>query len=268
MSQKEYFVEYILTTLNERENEIKAQWSNPLGTKVRHFTLDGLLREKDCLEIFNAFPIDAEGFLKLKSFREKKKTTVELEKYHPILTDITYAFQDERLVDRLSNIIGLKNIEPDPNLYAGGLSMMFEGDYLNPHLDNSHDGTRKRYRRLNLLYYVSPNWCLENGGNLELWDDALLTQKTLLARANRLVVMETNKQSWHSVSCVKVKNPRCCISNYYFSKESPDGSSYQHVTSFSGRPEQKVKRFVATFDNATRNVAAKILGFGRGKSRK
>ncbi len=27
-------------------------------------------------------------------------------------------------------------------LYAGGLSMMFEGDFLNPHIDNSHDAGR------------------------------------------------------------------------------------------------------------------------------
>ena len=35
---------------------------------------------------------------------------------------------------------------------------MTEGDFLNPHIDNSHDAKRERYRRLNLLYYVSPGW--------------------------------------------------------------------------------------------------------------
>ena len=32
---------------------------------------------------------------------------------------------------------------------------MPQGNYLKPHLDNSHDRDRKRYRVLNLLYYVT-----------------------------------------------------------------------------------------------------------------
>lgn len=265
---KENFVESILKSIKLHENQIRAQWFREVDGRARHFFVDGLLNDEDCIKIFKEFPVNAEGFLKLKSFREKKNTTVELEKYHPILADITYAFQDPRVVNLISNIIELKNIEPDPSLYAGGLSMMFEGDYLNPHLDNSHDGKRERYRRLNLLYYVSPDWRLENGGNLELWDEGLLNSETILACANRLVVMETNRYSWHSVSRVMASNPRCCVSNYYFSEESPDGSSYHHVTSFSGRPDEKVKRFAAIFDNASRNMVAKIFGVSRGRTRK
>jgi Rps23 Pro-64 3,4-dihydroxylase Tpa1-like proline 4-hydroxylase len=89
--------------------------------------------------------------------------------------------------------------------------LKFPGDFLNPHIDNSHDGERKRYRRLNLLYYVSPDWKIENGGNFELWDDERINQKTLTALTNRLVVMETNKISWHSVSPVTTDRPRCCV---------------------------------------------------------
>ena len=40
---------------------------------------------------------------------------------------------------------------------VAGLAM-FEGDFLNPHVDNSHDANREKYRRLNLLFYVSPDW--------------------------------------------------------------------------------------------------------------
>ena len=143
--------------------------------------------------------------------------------------------------------------------------MMFPGDFLNPHIDNSHDGDRQRYRRLNLLYYVSPDWKIENGGNFELWNDERLNQKTLTALANRLVVMETNKISWHSVSQVQTDRPRCCVSNYYFSKISPDTSDYFHVTSFTGRPEEKIKRIVGFADNALRNLVSKTLKTGRGK---
>jgi 2OG-Fe(II) oxygenase superfamily len=153
-------------------------------------------------------------------------------------------------------------------LYAGGLSIMSKGDFLNPHIDNSHDANRQRYRRLNLLYYVSPDWRLENGGNFELWDEKRVAPKTLVSTTNRLVVMETTKSSWHSVSPVVADKPRCCISNYYFSTISPDESDYYHVTSFSGRPDQKVKKALGVVDNALRNVISKTLKITTGKRRK
>jgi len=148
------------------------------------------------------------------------------------------------------------------------LSMMFPGDFLNPHIDNSHDGDRARYRRINLLYYVNENWSEELGGNFELWDTGVTRQKTIVSGFNRLVAMETNKTSWHSVSKVAADRPRCCVSNYYFSKISPDGSNYFHVTSFTGRPQERMRRFVAPIDNGLRTLILKTFkNFVPGKDR-
>jgi Rps23 Pro-64 3,4-dihydroxylase Tpa1-like proline 4-hydroxylase len=265
MSNKDDFVMLLEAKLGESREQIVAQWQNPEGTTTRHFVIDGLLHDDLCRNIYEAFPRDGNGFFDRESFREKKRTSANLDAYDPILSDITFAFQDPRIVKLVSALIGFRHIEPDPQLYAGGLSMMFEGDFLNPHIDNSHDGKRQRYRRLNLLYYVSPNWHLENGGNFELWDKERKVPKTLTCFSNRLVVMETNKSSWHSVSPVVVKGPRCCVSNYYFSEISPDDSEYFHVTSFSGRPGESIKRAIGFFDNAMRNTISKVFKVGRGK---
>ena len=247
-------------------DSIRAQWAHPEGTATRHFVVDDLLPAEICREIHAAFPRDGDGFFNRDSFRERKKTSANLDAYDPILADITYAFQDTLVVDLVAELIGFTQIEPDPKLYAGGLSMMFRGDFLNPHIDNSHDAERGRYRRLNLLYYVSPGWKIEDGGNFELWDEARSTPKIVAALTNRLVVMETTKTSWHSVSPLTVDEPRCCVSNYYFSKVSPDASEYFHVTSFSGRPEEIFKKLVGVADNALRNLVSKTLKVGRGKN--
>jgi len=45
---------------------------------------------------------------------------------------------------------------------------MAKENFLNPHLDTSHDKNREMYRVLNLLYYVTPDWSHEQGGKLEL----------------------------------------------------------------------------------------------------
>jgi Rps23 Pro-64 3,4-dihydroxylase Tpa1-like proline 4-hydroxylase len=265
MSNKLLYIRQIENKLNESKALIQRQWLNLEGTTTRHFVLDNLLPEGLCSDIYNAFPRDGNGFFDRASFREKKKTSANLNAYDPVLGEITFAFQDTKIVDLVAALIGFDRIEPDPMLYAGGLSMMFQDDYLNPHIDNSHDADRHRYRRLNLLYYVSPDWAFENGGNFELWDETLSNPKTLVSHFNRLVVMETNKSSWHSVSRVIVNRPRCCVSNYYFSETKPDATDYFHVTSFSGRPGENFKRVVGVADNALRNAVSKVLKIGRGK---
>lgn len=255
----------IVERLNSASSDIQQQWNNPEGTHTRHFVVDNLLTNEMAQAVYDAFPRNAEGFFDRQSFREKKKTLTDLANHPSILSAVTYAMQDRSVVEKVAELVGFDHIQPDPSLYAGGLSMMFKGDFLNPHIDNSHDGTRNLYRRLNILYYVSPNWALENGGNFELWDHKVKHQKTILSGFNRMVVMETNKNSWHSVSPVVTEAPRCCVSNYYFSVVSPDDHDYFHVTSFSGRPGETGRRVLGYVDNSVRNVISKALGTGRGR---
>jgi len=257
----------IIERLDAVRDDLQKQWAAPSGTRTRHCYVDDLLPAELATSIYEAFPRDGNGFFNRETFREKKRTSAALSQYAPILGEVTYAIQDVEVVQWIERAMGVPRLEPDPTLYAGGLSMMFKGDFLNPHIDNSHDAARQKYRRLNLLYYVSPGWAQPNGGNLELWDDDVKTPKTIVAKFNRLVVMETNKISWHSVSPVVVDSPRCLVSNYFFSEVSPDGSEYSHVTSFTGRPEETAKRTLGVLDNYVRNLGSRLFKIGRGKDR-
>src|SRR5690606_23734737 len=127
-----------------------------------------------------------------------------------ILSEAIFAFQKPVVIKAVEDITGLRQQKPDPHLYAGGLSLMTKGQFLGPHIDNSHESSRRYYRTLNLLYYVSPGWRLENGGNLELWDRKVSRKVTVPSAFNRLVLMETNRHSWHSVSEVAVDGARAC----------------------------------------------------------
>ena len=257
-------IAHILSRIDAGAVQIRDEWGRTdRGTRTRHCAIDELMPAEVALAIYHAFPRDGEGFLARNSFRERKRTSANLDQYPMILADITYALQNPQVAARVSELTGMPGLEPDPRLYAGGLSMMSEGDYLNPHIDNSHEATRSRYRRINLLYYVTPDWKAENGGNLELWDDDVSRPVTIPSLFNRLVLMETNKQSWHSVSPVVNGGARCCVSNYYFSQTSPDGHDYYHVTSFTGRPGQKIRRALGVLDNAARKYARDHLGMTR-----
>lgn len=256
----------ILSRLEEERRNIQATWGGHPGTSTRYFYVDDLLPDAIVQETYAAFPRDADGFFSKDSFREKKRISSQLSHYATILGDLTYALQDPAVISKVAELTGMTDLEPDPSLYAGGLSMMFRDDFLNPHIDNSHDAKRDRYRRLNLLYYVSPDWKLENGGNFELWNEDRTVPVTIVSRRNRFLVMETNKTSWHSVNKVNVDVPRCCVSNYYFSKASPDQTDYFHVTSYAGRPDEPVKKIVTTADNVLRQAVSSTLRIGRGKS--
>lgn len=255
---RKYLADLILEKLNIKKDELKAEF-NKLG-RINSCFIDDLLPEDVAYTIYNAFPSPEEMALH-KSLRENKRIAAQMDLYNPLLEEAVFAFQDERIVRIAEEITGLKEMSPDEHLYAGGISLMATGNFLNPHLDNSHDNDRENYRVLNLLYYVTPNWDVENGGNLELWDNGMSEpQRTIHSKFNRLALMITNKTSIHSVSKVVADGKRCCVSNYYFSKKPAEASEYFHVTSFYGRPEEPVKNLFLRTDAFLRQLVRKFTG--------
>lgn len=261
---REKLVNLIVERLDRDAEQIAADFAAEKSVKTRYCAIDGLLPDEVASEIAAAFPPNDEMRL-LDSFRERKYTSKSLERFDPLIADITFAFQDERVISKVAELTGIKDAVGDPHLYAGGISAMDRGHFLNPHLDNSHDGEQKNYRVLNLLYYITPDWRPENGGNLELWDESVTSPVEIPSLFNRLVLMSTNDKSWHSVNEVKADGKRCCISNYYFSPHSPNGYETTHVTYFMARPEQKVRRVLTKLDSELRTKLRKIKKDGFAK---
>jgi Rps23 Pro-64 3,4-dihydroxylase Tpa1-like proline 4-hydroxylase len=261
--KRDYLADLILKRLEENKDQLAREFN--LSGRINSCVVDDLLPEEICHEIYKAYP-DASAMAEHRSLRENKKIAAQLNKYNPILEEITFAFQDPRILKFTEAFTGLKGLEPDEFLYAGGISLMSKGNFLNPHLDNSHDRDRQRYRVLNLLYYVTPDWKHEYGGNLELWDKGMGPTKTprvIEAKFNRLAFMITNKKSYHSVSKVVHQGNRCCVSNYYFSlMPAAESRGYFHVTSFYGRPEELLKQILLPIDNLIRGSIRKIFPKG------
>lgn len=226
----------------------------------RFWICDDLLPLDIAYEIANKFP--EESILKQRdSIREYKRIGIDFESYDNLMELITYSFHDRRVVDRIEQITGIDCMIPDHQLYAGGLSSMSSSSFLNPHLDNSHNDDKSLYRVLNLLYYVSKDWKIENGGNLILYPFGLKKNSiTVFSKFNRLVLMETNDSSYHGVSKVVSKNPRRCISNYYFREQSTNGKTYSHVTSFySFSRDSLVKSTMLSMDRIIRQRFSNIF---------
>jgi Rps23 Pro-64 3,4-dihydroxylase Tpa1-like proline 4-hydroxylase len=248
---------HMLPAIALRASDLASQWET--SAPVNHFVVDDLLPEEWVRAIRSAFPRPEAMVLK-RSLRELKYVSAQMNRCDPLLEEIVYAFQQPRIVRLVEQITALHALEADSMLYAGGISLMAPGHFLNPHVDNSHDRPQQKYRVLNLLYYVSPDWSECDGGNLELWPTGLNGPPiTIVSRFNRLVVMVTHKQSWHSVSRSTGKADRCCVSNYYFSEYPIGGRHYNHITSFRGRPEQPLRDLVLRGDNWLRTMVGKAF---------
>ncbi|APG63859.1 2OG-Fe(II) oxygenase [Tenacibaculum todarodis] len=264
LSRKE-ITALIFANLSNNKEILKAQFLKSKAT-IGYFFIDNLLPEELALEIHQKFP-STKVSVRRKNLREYKFIAFQMDKYDSLLEEVIYAFQDEKIIEIVSEICGLESTYGDEHLYAGGLSLMEKDNFLKPHLDNSHDKDINRWRVLNLLYYVSPEWELENGGNLELWPNGLKkTPLTIVSKFNRLVVMATHNNSWHSVSKVNSDAVRCCVSNYYFSEKPLFQSDSFHVTTFRAYHKEKIRDVFLLVDNFLRSSIRKVLKNGIKKS--
>jgi Rps23 Pro-64 3,4-dihydroxylase Tpa1-like proline 4-hydroxylase len=255
----------IAMRLREQSGQLSAQWE--ASAPINYCVLDDVLPEDWAHRIGRAFPSDSQMVLK-SSLRELKFVAAQMDRYEPLLEEAIYAFQTPETVGLIEQITGLAALEPDEMLYAGGISTMAHGHFLNPHIDNSHDKFRQRYRVLNLLFYVSPDWGPEDGCNLELWPEGPGRKRVqIVSRFNRLVVMVTHPGSWHSVSPNASQRNRCCVSNYYFSELPVGGADYFHVTSFRGRPEQPVRDLILRADIWLRTAIRRVFPHGIRENR-
>jgi Rps23 Pro-64 3,4-dihydroxylase Tpa1-like proline 4-hydroxylase len=257
---RQALADQIQRRLADHSDELKRQWSG--SGPINHFVLDDVLPEEWAQAIRCKFP-NRDAMTLKSSLRERKHVAAQMSNYEPLLEECIYAFQAPDVVQAVEHITGLEALEPDALLYAGGISVMARGDFLNPHVDNSHDKFRQRYRVLNLLYYVSPDWPENAGGNLELWPQGPKGRPlTLVSKFNRLVVMVTRRESWHSVSKNLTDHDRCCVSNYYFSERPVGRKHYFHVTSFRGRPEQPLRDWVLRADIGVRMMIRRFFPKG------
>lgn len=257
--------ELIFNTIKENQEALKAAYEASKD-QIGYFYIDDLLPEELAKRCFDVFPETSEMRC-LKSIREYKYVSPQMDKHNTLLEDVLYAFQDSKIVNLIGEICNINSLYADDSLYAGGLSQMAKDNFLNPHLDNSHDAERERWRVLNLLYYVTPNWKTENGGHLELWPNGPKKEPLVIeSKFNRLAVMATHDRSWHSVNKVFVDRSRCCISNYYFSDEPLKETDKFHVTKFRGRPEDTLTNIILDLDANLRMLVRKVFKKGIRKN--
>ncbi len=173
-----------------------------------HLVIDNFLPENEANLIANDFPepsqinwqkhgsgANSDG-LNFKGV--KLQCSVESE-YPENIRILMHEFNSQGFLYFLKKLCGLEYIFGDPYYEGCGLHSTGKGGRLMIHADvNRYPYPALADQYLNVIYYVTPKWDKEWGGNLELWDKKLKScKKVIEPKFNRLVIFETTENSFH-----------------------------------------------------------------------
>ncbi|MBS3913055.1 MAG: 2OG-Fe(II) oxygenase [Bacteroidetes bacterium] len=139
----------------------------------------------------------------------------------------------------LETLTGTKSLIPDPYFMGGGAMMTGNGGFLNVHVDFNWHQKLQAWRRCNALFYLTPDWKEEYGGNLELWsEDGSRKVKEVQPLFNRLVIFNTTSKSYHGQPG-KITTPdgiyrKVFSAFYYASERNEEIDSSPHFTKYNG----------------------------------
>jgi Rps23 Pro-64 3,4-dihydroxylase Tpa1-like proline 4-hydroxylase len=119
-------------------------------------------------------------------------------------------------------------IVPDLTYDGGGYVVSPPGSYLGYHADFNFSSAAGKYRVINILFYMNPNYEIDQGGHLHLLDSHSKTvEKSVLPEQNTILGFFTDDTSFHGVSLNQVNFYRRSFNLYYYS-DAPI-SKYQSV---------------------------------------
>ena len=108
----------------------------------------------------------------------------------------------------------------DPYYSGGGLNISERGGLLDIHVDGNYHDASGMNRRVNLLYYLNPNWEPTWGGEFGIYDDNGETLvKAVAPTFNRCVIFDTHDKSYHGLPNpinFPSDDPRRSILLYYY----------------------------------------------------
>jgi len=214
-----------------------------------HIIIPNFLSDEYVEQICNEFPSDYENWHEYANPIEVKYACDNINKLSKSVKDYFYLLSSNEMINAVSKISGIKNLDYDEYLNGAGLHAHPRNGRLNVHLDYEKHPITGKQRRLNIILYMNKTWDESWNGQSELWDKEM---KNCVAKYpvqfNTAIIFKTNEISWHGVP-EKIKCPegtyRQSMAYYYVSdlnnehiknKFGDDGSGYRTKASFVKRP--------------------------------
>jgi len=132
----------------------------------------------------------------------------------------TYKFMSylngPKFLKYITKITKIKNLYPDIGLHGAGWHIHGRGGKLNVHFDYNIHPKLELQRKLNIIIYLTKDWDVSWGGNLEFWShnykDNTPKEKIKVIENvfNRAIIFDTTQNSWHGFP-----HPLTCPKNVY-----------------------------------------------------
>jgi len=206
-----------------------------------HIYFDNFLPRKIALEISKEYPNINNINKTWKIHKNKNVIRYFLEDsslYKEKMQTFAMILNSRRFILFLETLTGIKSIIPDPFFMGGGAMTTGAGGFLKIHADFNFHHKLQAWRRINALFYLTPNWNKKWGGNLELWDKNNKRKITEIEPLfNRIIIFNTTSNSYHGQP-TPIATPKNIFRNvfsvfYYSTEKDDETSSEPHFTKYS-----------------------------------
>jgi Rps23 Pro-64 3,4-dihydroxylase Tpa1-like proline 4-hydroxylase len=136
------------------------------------------------------------------------------------LVDFIRVFNSAPILTAMSEALEIPKLMSDPYYSGGGLNLSEKNGLLDVHVDGNYHDASGMNRRVNLLYYLNPNWQTQWGGEFGLYDhNGQNLVKSVEPIFNRCVIFDTHDRSYHGLPNpinFPQHDPRRSILLYYY----------------------------------------------------
>ena len=120
----------IIKRLNELGiNYLKNKYEE--SSVINYLVIEDLLPIKIATKLSDYFPFENE-LTHLNGPQENKYVGFHFIDKQNLIEECIYSFQEDNVIKIIGEITSIKNLIGDPELYAGGISSMSKGCFLNP----------------------------------------------------------------------------------------------------------------------------------------
>ena len=165
--------------------------------------------------------------------------------WNPVFRLFAQATASRQFLLFLETLSGIKGLIPDPYYIGGGAMVAGRGDFLNMHCDFNWHYKLHCHRRLNVLFYLTPDWQEEWGGALQLQGGGPENNASYLPLFNRVIIFEVSDTAWHGqpvpMTCPEGTWRRVFSAFYYTAAtdqqiNDPHLTKYRDETPYTAKP--------------------------------
>lgn len=208
--------------------------NNYFSEPFQHIVLDNVFPETLAKNIMDSFPSlenECWDHSKDEGIEVKSRTTWNSEFDIPdIIIDAVRIFNSAQILRSIGKVFDIPKLMPDPYFSGGGLNVSEKGGHLDIHVDGNYHDASGMNRRVNLLFYLNPNWEKSWGGELGMYNNSgndLV--KSVEPLFNRCVIFDTHDKSFHGLP-----------NKINFPKSEPRKSIILYYYTVASRPEANV----------------------------